>query len=61
MKIIGLMAARNEQWCLGLSARAALMWLDELVILDHASTGRKHAISPRRFVMREQSGRVHPA
>lgn len=32
------MAARNEDWCLGLTARAALMWLDELVILDHAST-----------------------
>ena len=38
MKIVGLMAARNEEWCLGLTARAALMWLDELVILDHAST-----------------------
>lgn len=38
MKIVGLMACRNEDWCLGLTARAALMWLDELVILDHAST-----------------------
>jgi len=32
------MAARNEDWILGMTARAALMWLDELVILDHAST-----------------------
>lgn len=38
MKIVGLMAARNEDWILGLSARAALMWLDALVLLDHAST-----------------------
>lgn len=40
MKIIGLMAARNEDWVIGLSARAALMWVDELVVLDHASTDR---------------------
>lgn len=32
------MAARNEDWCIGLTARAALMWLDELVVLNHAST-----------------------
>lgn len=38
MKLIGIMAARNEDWVLGLAARAALMWLDGLVILDHAST-----------------------
>jgi hypothetical protein len=45
MKIVGLMAARNEQWCLGLSARAALMWLDELVILVHASTDNTSQIA----------------
>lgn len=38
MKLIGLMLARNEEWALGLSARAALEWCDELVIVDHAST-----------------------
>ena len=32
------MPARNESWCIGLTASAALMWCDELVILDHAST-----------------------
>ena len=36
MKLIGLMPVRNEDWVLGLSARAALMWCDELVVLDHA-------------------------
>ena len=38
MKLIAIMPARNESWCLGLSARAALMWCDELLVLDHAST-----------------------
>ncbi len=38
MKVVGLMPVRNESWCLGLSARVALMWCDELVILDHGST-----------------------
>ena len=56
MKIIGLMAARNEQWCLGLSARAALMWLDDLVILVHASTDATADIAGS--VMREHLGRV---
>lgn len=38
MKLIGLMPVRNESWVLGLSARVALKWCDELVCLDHAST-----------------------
>lgn len=38
MKLICTMPARNEDWILGLSARAVLEWVDELVILDHAST-----------------------
>jgi hypothetical protein len=38
MKIVAVMPVRNEDWVLGLSARAALMWVDHLVILDHAST-----------------------
>jgi Glycosyl transferase family 2 len=37
VKLIGLMPVRNEAWVLGLSARVALMWCDELVILDHQS------------------------
>jgi len=32
------MPVRNEDWILGMSARAVLMWADELVILNHAST-----------------------
>jgi glycosyltransferase involved in cell wall biosynthesis len=38
MKIIAIMPVRNEDWVLGLSARALLQWVDELVILDHCST-----------------------
>jgi len=38
MKIIGMMLARCEDWVLGLSARAALEWVDELVIVDHCSS-----------------------
>lgn len=37
MKIVGLMPVRNEDWILGLSARAALMWVNDLIILDHCS------------------------
>jgi Glycosyl transferase family 2 len=37
MKLIGLMPVRNEDWVIGLTARVALMWCDELVILNHAS------------------------
>lgn len=35
MKLVGLMPCRNEAWVLGLSARVALTWCDELVIGFH--------------------------
>lgn len=38
MKIVGCMVARNEDWVIGLSLRAALLWCDEVVVLDHGST-----------------------
>ncbi len=56
MKLICTMAARNEDWILGLSARAALLWCDHLVILDHASTDNQEAIE--RAVADEYPGRV---
>src|SRR5258707_13829349 len=43
-KLICLMPARNESWVIGFSARAALMWCDELIILNHASTDNTGAI-----------------
>jgi hypothetical protein len=44
MKLIGLMLARNEDWVLGLSLRAALKWTDGMVVLNHASTDRTKEI-----------------
>ncbi len=35
MKLVGLMPVRNEAWILGLSARVALQWCDELVVGLH--------------------------
>src|SRR5882724_5177977 len=37
-RIIAIMPCRNSAWILGLSARALLMWVDHLIILDHCST-----------------------
>jgi hypothetical protein len=37
MKIVATMPVRNEAWVLGLTLRAALMWCDEVIVLDHAS------------------------
>lgn len=37
MKIVGLMLARSEEWVIGLSLRAALLYCDEVVVLDHHS------------------------
>jgi hypothetical protein len=56
MKIICPMAVRNEEWVLGLSARAVLRWCDELVILNHASTDRTEEII--RELQSEFPGRV---
>lgn len=44
MRLIGLMPARNEDWAIGFTARVALLWVDGLVLLDHASTDDTHAI-----------------
>jgi hypothetical protein len=55
MRIIALMPARNEDWIIGLSLRAALMWCDEVVVLDHASTDRTFEIVEE---IRKETGRV---
>lgn len=51
------MPVRNEAWVLGLSARVALMWCDELVILNHASTDA--SVDIIADFQREEPGRVH--
>ncbi len=38
MKIVAILPVRNEDWILGLSLRALLMWVDEVVICAHACT-----------------------
>lgn len=38
MNIVGMMPARNEDWVISTSARAAMKWCDQLILLDHAST-----------------------
>lgn len=43
-KIIAIMPCRNSAWILGLSARALLMWVDELHILLHACTDNTRQI-----------------
>lgn len=56
MKIVCTMPVRNEDWVVGLSARAVLRWVDHLVVLDHASTDRTSAILAA--VADEHPGRV---
>lgn len=56
MKIVAVMPVRNEAWILGLTARAALRWVDHLVILDHASTDRTMFLCTQIFM--EHEGRV---
>ena len=56
MKLIGLMPCRNEDWVLGLTARAALMWCDELVLWLHSCTDGSRDIAVA--VAHEHPGRV---
>lgn len=44
LKLICTMPVRSEEWIIGLTARAALMWCDELICCDHWSTDRTHEI-----------------
>lgn len=55
VNIVGLMPCRNEAWTLGLTLRAALMWCDQVVILDHCSTDNSRDIA---LATGEESKRV---
>jgi hypothetical protein len=57
MKVVGLMTARNEDWILGLTLRAATLIVDEIIVLDHASTDRTRAIVHE--IANECPGRIH--
>jgi hypothetical protein len=56
VKLINIMPVRNEDWVLGLSLRACLMWCDEVVLLMHACTDRSWQIV--RDVIAEHPNRV---
>lgn len=55
-KLICTMPVRNEDWVLGLSLRAVLLWCDEVVVLNHASTDRTPDILEE--IQAESPGRV---
>ena len=57
LKIVGLMTVRNEDWILGLTLRAAMLVVDEMIVLDHASRDRTRAIIEE--VAGEWPGRLH--
>lgn len=57
MKLVALVAARNESWIIGCSLRAALLWNDVAVVLNHASTDRTGEIVAE--IASENPGRVH--
>lgn len=66
-KLVCCMMARNEDWVLGLSVRAALEWCDAIIITDHASTDNTinvlYQISieyPGRVSVVIESGEFHP-
>lgn len=56
MHISVTMPTRNSEWSIGLTARAALLWADSLVILNHASTDSTADIVHE--IARENPGRV---
>lgn len=56
MRLVGMCCARNEEWCIGLSLRAMLMFCDSVVVLVHASRDRTLEIVQE--ISSENKGRV---
>jgi glycosyltransferase involved in cell wall biosynthesis len=56
IKLTAILPARNESWIIGMSMRAALMWADDLVVLDHCSTDNTRQILDD--IATENPGRV---
>lgn len=57
MKVIGLMTARNEDWILGLTLRGIMLVVEEMIVLDHASTDTTASLI--HAVGREYPARLH--
>lgn len=45
MKIVALVACKNEEWILGFSLRVALQWVDTVLLCDNDSTDRSNQIA----------------
>ena len=56
-KIVALTIAHNEEWSLGFTGRASLMWADELIFLNHNSDDRTRDIMSD--IRKGNPGRVH--
>lgn len=56
MKLVCTMPVRNEDWIIGLSARAVLLWCDLLVVMNHRSTDGTRRILEEICV--EQPGKL---
>lgn len=54
--LVGLMCVRNEDWCLGLTLRAAAQWCDLVVVLLHACTDLSQEIAMQ--VASEEPGKI---
>src|SRR5260370_28219717 len=57
MKLVGRVPVRNEDWVVGLALRAALLSLDEVVVLDQGS--RDGTPELLASIAAEHPGRVH--
>ena len=50
MKIVAIMPVRNEAWCLGLTARAALMWCDDVIVREQPA-GPWNEMEHRQYLL----------
>jgi hypothetical protein len=57
MKLIGLLLVRNEDWVLGVSLRALLLWCDAVVVLLHACSDLSSDIV-EQVIRENDKGRV---
>jgi hypothetical protein len=55
MRLIAIMPVRSEDWILGLSLRALLLWCDEVIVGLHACTDRSQEIAQE---VAEETARV---
>lgn len=57
MTIVAIMPVRSEGWVVGFSLRVALLWVDQVVLLNHASSD--DTCERVRQIAIENPGRVH--